>query len=212
MNSWTCDSLVRVAPADCEGCGRCCRGMGDTIHIDPWDTMMLTTHLGMSFMDLLDEKFDLRVEDGLLLPNLALDDQHPNCPFLDREGRCRIHDFRPGICRLFPLGREYTGKTFHYILSPGECPNKKYKVKISKYLDIPDLRQYEAFVGEWHAFVKAQQAVMGRVRDIKEKQVRNKELLHIFYITPYTEEGFYDEFYSRLRNILVMQGENISGK
>ena len=26
-----------------------------------------------------------------------------SCTFLDENGRCSIHPFRPGICRLFPL-------------------------------------------------------------------------------------------------------------
>ena len=38
------------------------------------------------------------------------------CYFLNEEGRCSIHSFRPGICRLFPLGRFYEEEGFRYFL------------------------------------------------------------------------------------------------
>ena len=204
MNTYCAEDLARIAPHNCEGCGECCRGMGDTIHIDPWDIMMLTSHLHMTFMELLDRDLDLRVEDGLLLPNLAINDDHPVCPFLDESLRCTIHDFRPGICRLFPLGREYSGNGFHYILTEGQCTRKKYKVKIKKYLDIPDLNSYETFIGEWHAFIRKEQRRMQGTMDISEKQTRNMEFLKTFYMTPYHPEMFYKEIRERLKNANVM--------
>lgn len=204
MDKFRATDLARIAPSGCEGCGECCKGMGDTIHIDPWDVMMLTNNLHMTFMELLDEDFDLRVERGLLLPNLAINDDNPECPFLGQDLLCTIHDFRPGICRLFPLGREFEGNTVHYILTDGECPKKKYKVKINKWLGIKDLQKYEAFVALWHAFVKKEQDRMQTTPDLKVRQTRNREFLRIFYMTPYTEEGFYQEFASRLKNAEIM--------
>ena len=53
----TSRDLARVSCSSCEGCGECCRGMDDTIHLDPYDLYELEKHLGKSF----DELFDVRI-------------------------------------------------------------------------------------------------------------------------------------------------------
>ena len=83
----------------------------------------------------------------------------------DREGRCSIHAYRPGICRLFPLGRYYEDSAevasgireagyFRYFLQVHECPMpNKTKVKVGKWVDTPQLEQYEAYIRKWHSFL-----------------------------------------------------------
>ena len=62
-----------------------------------------------------------------------------------------IHAFRPGFCRLYPLGRIYEDGSFSYFLQVYECPHpNKSKVKIRKWLGIENLPAYEAFVLKWH--------------------------------------------------------------
>ena len=51
-------------------------------------------------------------------------------------GRCSIHPYRPGICRLFPLGRYYEEDGFRHILQIHECEKtNRSKVKIRKWMD-----------------------------------------------------------------------------
>ena len=67
--------------------------------------------------------------------------------FLTEEGRCGIHPFRPGICRLFPLGRYYEENGFRYFLQVHECQKEnRAKVKVKKWLDTPDLKKYETYI------------------------------------------------------------------
>ena len=65
-----------------------------------------------AFETLLAGKIELNVVDGIILPNLKMAGAEDGCGFLTEEGRCGIHPFRPGICRLFPLGRYYEEKGF----------------------------------------------------------------------------------------------------
>ena len=88
----------------------------------------------------------LRVVDGVILPHLKMTEQSDRCSFLNEEGRCSIHDARPGFCRMFPLGRLYEDGTFSYFLQVNECPKEnKTKVKVRRWLDTPELGKYEAF-------------------------------------------------------------------
>ena len=65
---------------------------------------------------MLNNEFELNVVDGVILPNLKMSGQNDACGFLDENGRCSIHAVRPGICRLFPLGRYYENHDFSYFL------------------------------------------------------------------------------------------------
>ena len=61
----------------------------------------------------------------------------------------------PGFCRLFPLGRLYENGSFQYFLQTHECKKEnRTKVKVRKWIDIPDFGKYEKFVSDWHYFAK----------------------------------------------------------
>ena len=100
------DDMVKAGCDDCRGCSACCHGMGNSIVLDPYDVYRLTALRGDTLEHLLEEKkVEWNVVDGQILPNLALrSGADEACGFLDEAGRCRIHAYRPGICRLVPLG------------------------------------------------------------------------------------------------------------
>ena len=113
------NDMVKISCHDCAGCSSCCQGMGDSIWLDPYDIYQLTKNLGKTMEELLAREVELHVEDGLILPNLKMmDESNPHCAFLNEEGRCSIHAFRPGYCRLFPLGRNYEeGKLTYFVFT-----------------------------------------------------------------------------------------------
>ena len=117
---------------------------------------------------LMVDKRELQIVDSVILPNLKMASGNTEaCSFLNPEGRCSIHAFRPGICRLFPLGRFYENGSFKYFLQVHECPKpNKTKVKIKKWLDTPNLKTYEKYIADWHFFLKGlQEYVMNLTSD-----------------------------------------------
>jgi len=200
------NDLVKVGCDDCKGCSDCCHGMGNSITLDPYDIYQLTLHLGKSFGQLLDESLELNVVDGIILPNLKMAGDEEACTYLNKEGRCSIHPFRPGICRLFPLGRIYEDGTFRYFLQVNECSREcRTKIKVKKWIDIPAAGRYERFIADWHYFLKdIQNAAMQQadredaVRASKLKRV-NLYLLQLFFVQPYLSEAdFYEQFEQRM--------------
>ena len=112
-----CNDMVRAACGDCAGCHACCEKMGTSIVLDPCDIWRLTTVTGKNFEQLLADTIELQVVDGVILPNLRMDGEKEQCVFLNEQGRCRIHAMRPGLCRVFPLGRIYEEDRIRYFLS-----------------------------------------------------------------------------------------------
>ena len=164
--------MARLGCGDCEGCSDCCRGRAEAITLDPSDVRMLKEGLNLTFEGLLDHGLiRLTVVDGVVLPALSMKDQEPGdpegneadgalqeeCVFLDSQGRCSIHSLRPGICRMFPLARLWKEDgSFSYFVQDGECSHSTgVKVRISKWLGYPNIREYEEDVRSYHDALSA---------------------------------------------------------
>lgn len=141
---YTANDLVKADCQDCAGCSHCCQGMGNSVVLDPLDIYRLTAGLNRTFEELLEKELELNVVDGMILPNLKMIGEKEVCAFLNEQGRCRIHPLRPGMCRLFPLGRFYEDHGFKYFLQIHECRKEnRSKIKVKKWIDTPDLKENE---------------------------------------------------------------------
>lgn len=198
---YTNNDMVKTDCGGCIGCSDCCHGMGTSIVLDPYDVCNLTCGLQTSFEELLTVPLELNVADGIILPNLKMREDSGGCSFLNQEGRCKIHSLRPGICRLFPLGRYYEDNTFQYILQTKECPYpKKGKIKIKKWLEISNLGNYEDFIKKWHYFLKPlQEFAMTSNDSVAVKQLSMYILQNFFIQTFKDPDTFYQEFDNRLK-------------
>lgn len=193
------NDLVKVGCNDCKDCSACCQGMGSSILLDPLDIYRLTTGLHVRFEELLADRIELNLVDGLILPNLKMAGSTEQCAFLNEEGRCSIHSIRPGICRIFPLGRIYENGSFEYILQVHECKKEnKSKVKVQKWINTPQLKENEKFIIDWHYFIKEIQQFLMNSKDEQLSKKINLFLLNLFFAKPYEEErSFYEQFEER---------------
>lgn len=195
---YTANDLVKADTGNCEGCSDCCKGMGNSIVLDPLDIQRLTNHLGKTMEELLSAYVELNVVDGIILPNLKMAGNEEACSFLNQEGRCQVHPARPGICRLFPLGRYYEDNKFQYFLQIHECKKNRTKTKVKKWLDTPNLKEYEQYICKWHYFQKDLQKMLETQTDEMRKKV-SMYILQEFYFKPYNVEvEFYEQFEERL--------------
>lgn len=194
------NDLVKADCNDCKGCFACCKGMGSSIILDPLDIYRLVTNLNKSFEELLADRIELNIVDGIILPNLKMDELSERCAFLNSEGRCSIHTFRPGICRLFPLGRFYENHDFKYFLQTNECKKtNKTKIKVRKWIDTPDIKDNERFIIDWHYILKDFQSIIKSTVDDNLRKDINMYILKNFYIKSYDINiDFYSQFNERL--------------
>lgn len=198
------NDMVKADCHGCKDCHQCCTGMGDSVILDPYDVYRLQAGLGRGLGVLLEKgAVQLHVVDGCILPSLAMEGEGERCFFLDLQGRCSIHGSRPGICRLFPLGRYYEDGDFRYFLQTGECREKnRSKVKAGKWIDTPMLAKYHEFLCTWHYFLRDLEERMAAGRDQVAKEL-NLLLLQTFYLTVYDlGRDFYEQFQERLELVL----------
>ena len=194
------DDVFTIGCNNCTGCGECCHGKADTIVLNPYDIYRLERGLRTDFLGLLDSHIGLSVYDGIILPHMMLvgDDEH--CTFIDGNGRCMIHEYRPDICRLFPLGRIYQDGGHKYFIQTHECNrvNGSEKYTVRQWIAEPDYDRYEKFIDDWHDFINS---ILSEVqKNGSAEDIRNLCMVIIkkFYMADYNEGDFYDRFYEIL--------------
>lgn len=198
---YSSSDMVKIGCDDCRGCSECCRGMGSSIILDPYDVFRMENGLGKRFEELLLESLELNLADGLILPNLKMAGEREACVYLNEEGRCRIHPYRPGFCRMFPLGRIYEDDGFKYFNQIHECRREqKTKVKVRKWLDTPETGRYETFILEWHGFLKELEERLSRAEGGEARKQVSMYVLKCFYLQPFEgNRDFYEQFRLRLK-------------
>lgn len=202
------NDMVKADCHGCRGCFKCCQGMGDSVILDPLDAYRLTKGLNQQFQELVGVSVELHVVDGVILPSLRMAGSGERCTFLNGEGRCSIHSFRPGVCRLFPLGRYYENGSFRYFLQTGECTGAVHsKVKVSKWIDTPQLKQNQEFVNTWHYLLIQVEELVNSSGDDAFRKNLNLFLLNTFYFAVYDgNRDFYEQFQERLERFRQVVG------
>lgn len=203
------NDMAKVCADHCRGCSACCYGRGDTITLDPLDVYYLKINLGRDFGQLMEHGLTLSVAEGVIRPSIMMTEgENARCVFLDRQGRCGIHAFRPGLCRIFPLGRVYEETGIKYILLTGECVREnRTKEKVRRWIDVPDVQAYEKFLTAWHGFLKEVREVIAAGGDDAFIKNLNLYVLQKFYVED-PEGDFYQDFYSRLEAAgKILRGE-----
>lgn len=202
------EDMVRADCAGCVGCSACCMGMGSSVVLDPYDVHRLVKGTGMSFEALLQRHLELNVVDGVILPNLKMAGEKEACAFLNEDGRCTVHAHRPGICRLFPLGRLYEDGSFKYFLQVHECKKgNRSKVKVKKWIDTPDAKKYDDYIARWHYFLKDLQKIAREDEEGIAAKTISMYVLKKFYMEAFNlEQDFFPQFDGRLKNACELFG------
>ena len=87
-----------------------------------------------------------------------------------------------------------------YFLQVHECrKTNRSKIKVKKWIDVSNVKQYEAFVDDWHYFLRDVQEILYHTEDTEKIRSLNLYVLRRFYQSPYDPaEDFYQQFYERL--------------
>ncbi|MGN0312492.1 MAG: YkgJ family cysteine cluster protein [Lachnospiraceae bacterium] len=196
---YTANDMAKIGCNGCVGCSECCRGMSDSIVLDPYDVYRLTAFLNQSFESLIGNGIALQVVDGLVLPVIDMNNDRQQCVFLNEQGRCSVHSVRPGICRLFPLGRIYEEEGFSYFLQTDQCPAKnKTKVKIKKWIEEPDVAAYEQMILSWHQFLVAKRCEVQGLTEAEEIKALSMKILSEFYVKGFGKGAFAKQLTERI--------------
>lgn len=111
---------------------------------------------------------------------------HGNCPLMNEDGRCSVHDCKPVVCALYPLGRvimsaqpgaalEDTGEVrVKYIMNDYNCGSAKRTNTVRDWLARFHIPEHDEFFLQWNHLIVAISTAAhklqdeGRERDLRE--------------------------------------------
>lgn len=148
----------------CDQCGDCCRHRTDIL-LTPFDLNRIARHMGTTPQVVVERYCIVYVGESSHFPVVLLKavGKDEACPFL-KDNRCSIHQHKPTVCALFPLGRAmmYDRKTvadnnvgsrqerkLFYFLQDIHCGTKGETHTVKEWLGEFDLADSEAWFFEW---------------------------------------------------------------
>lgn len=120
----------------CAGCGGCCRGREDIV-LSGYDLYRLSQRLELPPRMTARAFCKMYIGTVSHLPVLRLmpvKEEHNNCPFLTGN-RCAVHEARPLVCALYPLGQEISREgEVRYYFQATRCGGPVHQARLSDYL------------------------------------------------------------------------------
>ena len=110
----------------CRRCGKCCIHQ-DMIIFNARDIFNIAKKKGMTMQQVVEAYTEVYIGRNSRIPIIHLLSNGPKgaCPLL-ANGRCSVHDCKPTVCALFPLGRVALNSKDGQPLKEGETPEVKY--------------------------------------------------------------------------------------
>lgn len=110
----------------CRRCGKCCIHQ-DMIIFNARDIFNIAKKKGMTMQQVVEAYTEVYIGRNSRIPIIHLLSNGPKgaCPLL-ANSRCSVHDCKPTVCALFPLGRVAINRTDDQAPGEGEMPAIKY--------------------------------------------------------------------------------------
>lgn len=192
----------------CRGCGKCCKDRDDIL-LTSRDLFKIAKHLDTTPADIMEEYCDCYIGHDSRFPLVRLLPRGVNraCPFLLGR-RCQIHECKPTVCALFPLGRALAVKeepgegkepeyTAGYILQPADCGSITRTNTVRQWLEKFGIPVDDEFYSEWNGALTHISKVMRKLEETVPAKVLmplQNALAALIYVQYDTGEDFLSQF------------------
>lgn len=196
----------------CRKCGNCCRGRDNDIILSSHDVYSLAKGLNLTTVEIIEKYTQVHIGNNSCLPIPTLKnvksfmgDTH--CVFLEN-GKCKVQDYKPSVCRLYPLGRaissdKKTGeKEFFYFLQHDTCGDESEKESLHTLDEwFPNRKESEAAfdIASTYHFKLIQEMELPQMYTAdftteKSKNMFTNMLLDAMYLRYDTNEDFLPQY------------------
>lgn len=193
----------------CKQCGKCCTERADII-LSPLDLFRAAKKLNLSPMEFVQTYCDKYIGDTSKMVIIRLKPRGSNsrCPML-KERKCSIHDAKPAVCAMFPIGRSFQidlRKTveeqmsvdrIQFIFNGTHCGNAEEHT-VREWLESFGIPIRDEFFVEWHKLVSEVGNVMKNCQTIpiseKDIEIMYIAIYYLMYLKYDTNQEFMSQF------------------
>ncbi len=182
------DSVFRFR---CAECGDCCRNVKkeDKIILSPVDIYRAANYLDIEIDEVLSKYCDMLPGDESMLPLVVLKERlDGSCSFL-KKGRCTIHQAKPIVCSLYPLGRMLffndvtKDQEFRYYLNEFDCAaGRDEEHRVQDWLDRFDIEEYDECVKLYKRLGSVCSRLMHEAKSLQEQQEIFQTAFFLIYV------------------------------
>ena len=158
----------------CTQCGKCCINRDDIL-LTPRDLFRISQKLNLTPQETVQKYCESYIGDDSRLPIVRIKPVGiaKRCPLL-RENKCTVHDAKPSVCAMFPIGRvmelspdnaneEHMG----YIFVNPECGDNKETHTVREWFNNFNIPLKDTFFMEWSKML----VDLGNILQYTEKKV-----------------------------------------
>lgn len=197
----------------CNQCGECCRNRHDIL-LPPHDIYQIAKYLKMTNSEVARKYCDCFIGQTSQIPLIRAKPKVFNyvCPFL-KKGKCSIHEAKPAVCALFPLGRaiDPNGDIRYFYSGACNCANQT-EVSLKEWLERFKLKDSEEPAKLWGQFVSKISTAKMRIKGSQEKETAfNYIFCMMIYLNYRTDMDFIPQFKKNAESV-SLAFERIYGK
>lgn len=208
----------------CRRCGKCCKHQ-DTINLTARDVFNIAHKFGKTMIEVIRNIARIYIGRNSRIPVVHLVPNGPgeSCPLL-KDGLCSVHDCKPIVCALYPLGRVFVNKAdkdgttdpsqgeVKYILNDIECGSITRKNTVRSWLARFGIPEEDPFYLLWSKTIMEQSAAVRRLEklEISESYTPFLDLIwniqyNLLYIQYDTAKEFMPQFEAAVKKLQAVK-------
>jgi len=198
----------------CRECGKCCKNREDII-LTARDLFNIAKLLGRTAEQILDKycEFYIGSTSQMLLVRLKPTGHDNSCPLLFKR-RCIVHQAKPTVCALFPLGRGYSYNVDmnisniepQYFLQSIYCGTKGQLHTVRSWLEKFGMPANDEFYPQWTFALMLLSEFFMNIEKLNKPEEVMKQLrwgaFALLYLGFDTSKDFLPQFTDRVSKLL----------
>lgn len=201
----------------CTECGKCCINREDIL-LTARDVYNMSKELSMKPEEMIRTYCEWYIGEDSRFPIVRIRPRGSikRCPLL-KDHKCSVHQAKPGVCAMFPIGRlvsfkkeDYKGGSIpvneiQYILQPIDCGDDSETFTVREYLEMFGIPVDDPFFFAWQS---ALAEVSNFIRGLEKKvsvELMNTIWMAVFvalYLSYDTERPFMPQFIENKEKLL----------
>lgn len=193
----------------CTQCGKCCINRED-IMLNPFDLFRASKELGMAPQDFVKTYCDTYLGETSRIPIVRIQPRGSikRCPLM-KDRKCSIHNAKPTVCAMFPIGRALrieagkldekpiTTDQIEYVFNDPHCGDNSETHTVREWLGAFGIPLQDEFFVKWQEMILHLGSMIQRCIDQFSEETADK-VITLSYVKLYldydTGKDFWPQF------------------